>query len=383
MGGNNNLRNEMKSIESNNIWLKDYQEKVVSDTIEALKLNQRVVVACPTGSGKTVIALHGLLQKLIGKTAWVTHRRELAKQVRDYRQGVDVFMAQSAVSGDYENIIIDEGHHVAAAQYRRILADYSRSKIIALTATPYRLDGVGLGSCGFSKIIHGPDIFELTENGTICPVRVFIPRSEKTSAWSPMAASERITEAGFNKGIVYCRSVKEAAELAEILTEKGITAASIDGSTNQKSRETFFDEFVNGGIKILCNHTIFTEGTDVPCVDLVVLNRYTHSRCLWKQMIGRGTRKAEGKSVCTILDLAGNGVLHGSIYDREIYDLNGKVDSIESRTLNIQKTDETKNYEHNEGEELKEWKPQPKPISIIESLQRLKLKSPLHRLKTA
>ncbi|NDG71731.1 MAG: DEAD/DEAH box helicase [Proteobacteria bacterium] len=373
----------MMSIESNNIWLKDYQEKVVLDTIEALKLNQRVVVACPTGSGKTVIALHGLLQKLIGKTAWVTHRRELAKQVRDYRQGVDVFMAQSAVSGDYENIIIDEGHHVAAAQYRRILADYSRSKIIALTATPYRLDGVGLGSCGFSKIIHGPDIFELTENGTICPVRVFIPRSEKTSAWSPMAASERITEAGFNKGIVYCRSVKEAAELAEILTEKGITAASIDGSTNQKSRETFFDEFVNGGIKILCNHTIFTEGTDVPCVDLVVLNRYTHSRCLWKQMIGRGTRKAEGKSVCTILDLAGNGVLHGSIYDREIYDLNGKVDSIESRTLNIQKTDETKNYEHNEGEELKEWKPQPKPISIIESLQRLKLKSPLHRLKTA
>lgn len=363
--------------------LKDYQQKIVAETISAFDLHQKVVVACPTGSGKTVIALHGLLPKLQGKTAWVTHRKELAKQVRDYRQRVDVFMAQSAIAGSFENIIIDEGHHVAATQYRKILADYSRSKIIALTATPYRLDGVGLGSCGFSKIIHGPDIFELTENGNLCPVRVFIPRSEKTSAWSPMAASQRIAEAKFKKGIVYCRSVREAAELAEILTGKGITAASIDGATNQKSRETLFGEFVKGDIKILCNHTIFTEGTDVPCVDLVVLNRYTHSRCLWKQMIGRGTRKAEGKSVCTILDLAGNGVFHGSIYDREIYDLNGKVDSTESRVISDFSKNETENYEHNEGEELKEWKPQPKPISIIESLRRLKLRSPLHRLKTA
>lgn len=363
--------------------LKDYQQKIVSETVSALVLHNKVVVACPTGSGKTVIALHGLLQTLHGKTAWVTHRRELAKQVRDYQQSVDVFMAQSAVSGDYQNIIIDEGHHVAAVQYRKILADFSESKVIALTATPYRLDGVGLGSCGFTKIIHGPDMFELTENGSLCPVRVFIPKSEKTTAWSPVASSERIAATKFKKGIVYCRSVKEAAELAEILTGNGINSASIDGATNQNSREILFHEFINGDIKILCNHTIFTEGTDVPCVDLVVLNRYTHSRCLWKQMVGRGTRNAPGKSICTILDLAGNGVFHGSIYDREIYDLNGKVDSTESRVISEFNKNKIENYEHNEGEELKEWKPQPKPISIIESLQRLKSRSPLLRLKTA
>jgi superfamily II DNA or RNA helicase len=121
---------------------------------------------------------------------------------------------------------------------------------------------------------------------------------------------------------------------------------------------------------------------DVPNVDLVVLNRHTLSRCLWKQMIGRGTRNATGKKECTVLDLAGNGVLHGSIYDKEIYDLNGKVESTESRTLTpIAASDEK--YKHNQGEELKEWKPQPKPIRLIESLQRLKSKSPLHRLKTA
>jgi superfamily II DNA or RNA helicase len=101
-------------------------------------------------------------------------------------------------------------------------------------------------------------------------------------------------------------------------------------------------------------------------------------------MIGRGTRNAPGKRECTVLDLAGNGVLHGSIYDKEIYDLNGKVESTESRTLTkSEASDEAEEYEHNQGEELKEWKPQPKPIRLIESLQRLKSKSPLRRLKTA
>ena len=366
----------------NGVKLRGYQTSIVSETLTALETHSRVVVACPTGSGKTVIAIHGLLPKLRGKTAWVTHRKELAKQAREYGQSLDVFMAQGEITGEYDTIIIDEGHHVCAAQYRKILTDYPVAKIIALTATPYRLDGVGLGSRGFSRIVHGPDTYDLTEDGTLCPVRVYIPRSEHTAAWTSDAAASQIIQATFTKGIVFCRSVREARELTQLLTDAGIKAASIDSATDPEKRAKLFRSFAKGKLKIMCNHTIFTEGVDVPNVDLVVLNRHTLSRCLWKQMIGRGTRNATGKKECTVLDLAGNGVLHGSIYDKEIYDLNGKVESTESRTLTpIAASDEK--YKHNQGEELKEWKPQPKPIRLIESLQRLKSKSPLHRLKTA
>lgn len=296
---------------------------------------------------------------------------------------LNVFMVQSEITGDYDTIIIDEGHHVCAAQYRKIIARYPAAKIIALTATPYRLDGVGLGSCGFSKIVHGPDTYDLTEDGTLCRARVYIPRSEHTAAWLPDAASKRIIQTPFTKGIAFCRSVREAQELAQLLKDAGISAASIDGTTESVKRAKLFRRFAKGKLKIMCNHTIFTEGVDVPNVDLVVLNRHTLSRCLWKQMIGRGTRNAKSKTECTVLDLAGNGVLHGSIYDREIYDLNGKVESTESRTLAPRPDSEEDKYEHNQGEELKEWKPQPKPIRIIENLQRLKSKSPLHRFRTA
>lgn len=371
------------SSSADEITLRGYQSSIVCETLTALETHLRVVMACPTGSGKTVIAIHGLLPKLPGKTAWVTHRKELAKQAREYEQALDVFMAQGEITGEYDAIIIDEGHHVCAAQYRKILDDYPNTKIIALTATPYRLDGVGLGSCGFSHIVHGPDTYDLTENGTLCRARVYIPRSEHTAAWSPDAAASRIIQTSFTKGMVFCRSVREAQELAQILTDAGINAASIDGATDLKKRSKLFRRFSDGKIKIMCNHTVFTEGVDVPDVDLVVLNRHTLSRCLWKQMIGRGTRNAPGKTECTVLDLAGNGVIHGSIYDREIYDLNGNVESTESRTLTkIEASDQTKKYEHNQGEELKEWKPQPKPIKLIENLHRLKSKSLLHKLRT-
>jgi DNA repair protein RadD len=361
--------------------LRDYQQSLSDQVIDALHSHTRVVLACPTGSGKTVIAMHGIIPRLQGSIAWVTHRKELARQARSYGSGISVFMAQGEVIGDFDSVIIDEGHHVAASQYRKIIQSYPIAKIIALTATPYRLDGVGLGSCGFSQIIHGPDTYDLTNDGSLCKVRVYIPRSEKSAAWTPGAAAAKIAQCNFTKGIVFCRSVSEAQELAKILTHLGIKSSSIDGNTDQLLRESIFRRFTKGSIKVICNHTIFTEGVDVPSVDLVVLNRYTHSRCLWKQMIGRGTRNAKGKIECTILDLAGNGVFHGSIYDKEIYDLQGKVESTQSREIQSQSTDKQPEYEHNEGEELKEWKPQPKPIRIIESLQKLKSQSPLRRLR--
>lgn len=365
--------------------LHDYQMQIAESTLRALESHDRIVVACPTGAGKTVVAMHGIVPKLQGGTAWITHRRELAKQARMHQTPISVFMAQREITGDFANLIIDEGHHVCAAQYRKIINDFPQAKIIALTATPYRLDGVGLGSCGFSSIIHGPDTYDLTEMGMLCPVRVMIPKSEDIRAWGPKAAADQIAKQRFKKGVAFCRSVPEAKALAKCLRANGVPALSIDGTTANRERDAAFRSFEKGRIRVMCNHSIFTEGVDVPAIDLVVLNRHTMSRCLWKQMIGRGTRNHKNKRRCMVLDLAGNGVMHGSIYDREIYDLHGRVESTESRQISKssdpQQGDEHE-YEYNQGEELKEWKPQPKPVRIIESLQKLKSKSPLLRLRT-
>lgn len=361
--------------------LHPYQEAIASRFVRSKA--QRIVVACPTGSGKTVIGLHGILPELSRPVAWITHRIELKSQVARHRIGVDIHMIQSfQPARPYASIIIDEAHHVCAAQYRRLFEFYPHAKFVALTATPYRMDGQGLGSCGFTSIIYGPDVFTLTQMGFLCPARVFVPASESQTAWTVDATLSKILSVQFRKGIAYCNSVSDAKTLAAALSSNTCHAAAVDAGMDARTRKSITRKFRAGKISFICNHTILTEGYDVPAVDLVVLNRRTQSRCLWRQMTGRGLRTSPNKKVCTILDLAGNGIMHGSIYDKEIFDLNGTVTATESRALSLevlQASEQTLNH----GEELKEWAPPPKPVAIIESLQRLKSNSPLRKLLIA
>lgn len=362
--------------------LRDYQIEIVEELIASLTKHDRIVVACPTGGGKTVIAVDGILPNLPHPVAWVTHRRELARQIELHGTAMDVVMSQSPTKkAGYRAIIIDEGHHVCASQYRQIIEANSEAKIVCLTATPYRTDGQGLGSVGFTKIIYGPDIFTLTQLGHLCPASVFVPKSETQKAWDVASCAGMIASRNFTRGIVYCRTVKDAHELAAHLG-KHFPSAAVDGSTNILRRDSITKKFKAGKFKVICNHTIFTEGYDLPTVDLIVLNRFTESRCLWRQMIGRGLRTAPNKTICTVLDLAGNGIAHGSIYDREIFDLHGTVAATEQRDCPSAAQTQSE-YTYNQTEELKEWKPAPKPVRIIESLQKLNLQSPLRRFMTA
>jgi DNA repair protein RadD len=56
-----------------------------------------------------------------------------------------------------------------------------------------------------------------------------------------------------------------------------------------------------------------TTGFNVPQVDLLAMLRPTLSTGLYVQMVGRGTRKAEGKTNCLVLDFASNVRRHGPV----------------------------------------------------------------------
>ena len=56
-----------------------------------------------------------------------------------------------------------------------------------------------------------------------------------------------------------------------------------------------------------------TTGFNVPQVDLLAMLRPTLSTGLYVQMVGRGTRKADGKTNCLVLDFAGNVRRHGPV----------------------------------------------------------------------
>ena len=55
----------------------------------------------------------------------------------------------------------------------------------------------------------------------------------------------------------------------------------------------------------MCNVGVFTEGTDIPNIDSIILARPTMSQSLMIQMIGRGLRLHKEKSHCHVIDLVG------------------------------------------------------------------------------
>jgi len=66
------------------------------------------------------------------------------------------------------------------------------------------------------------------------------------------------------------------------------------------------NSFRRGEFKVLVNCGVFTEGTDIPNIDCVLLARPTKSKNLLVQMIGRGMRLHPGKTDCYVLDMMGN-----------------------------------------------------------------------------
>jgi len=91
--------------------------------------------------------------------------------------------------------------------------------------------------------------------------------------------------------------------LTNTFRKHGIDARFVTGDTPKIERSRRLDEFRRGDFPVLVNCGVFTEGTDIPNIDCVLLARPTKSRNLLVQMIGRGMRLHPDKNDCHIIDM--------------------------------------------------------------------------------
>ena len=78
----------------------------------------------------------------------------------------------------------------------------------------------------------------------------------------------------------------------------GINAETVTGETPSGERASILTNFKAGRLRCITNANVLTTGFDAPGTDLVALLRPTASVGLYVQMVGRGTRLAEGKPDC-------------------------------------------------------------------------------------
>ncbi|SLK03908.1 DEAD/DEAH box helicase [Novosphingobium mathurense] len=350
------------------IQLREYQARVIEESRAAYAQRLRAVLLCmPTGAGKTMTAstiVHGASAKG-NVTWWLVHRRELLSQASQTFHSLNIphgTVQAGHVSNPYARvqvasvqtiirrldelpapdlIVFDEAHHIGSASWQAIFEHFPHARVLGLTATPWRLDGVGLGNW-FEHMVLGPTTGELIEQGSLSRYRLFAPampdlsgvgtvagdfhRSALSAAMDkPQIVGDAIGHykrlcAG-KRAVAFAAGVENSKHIAAQFIAAGIPAEHVDGSMSVAERDGAVERFRSGQTLILSNADLFGEGFDVPAIEAAILLRPTKSLSLHLQQVGRALRPAEGKSEAIILDHAGNSLLHGLPDDAREWDL--------------------------------------------------------------
>ena len=325
--------------------LRDYQEEGISAVWAEINSTQTALAVKSTGLGKTEMLI-GLIQKsitsypelrcvfLVNKLKLLdqTARRlahHLGPRVGEFHgkkktltHAVTVASIQSIhkIPLDINLLILDECHNVNQEDGRYL--DFinqcrernPKLKIVAVTATPFRSDGMIFGpNKMFSKICFERGLLWAQDEGYLVKVRLKHQRERfNTSALRIRAGEYRQEDVNAltadhakmvrqldnalpqlsdrTKVVWACSSIEHCEMIHTELILRGETATRIHSKMESEEAEDAISSFEDFGSKHLVFVTIVSEGYDYPPIDGVVLMRPTRSPVLYVQTIGRGLR---------------------------------------------------------------------------------------------
>lgn len=215
--------------------------------------------------------------------------------------------------------------------------------MVGLTATPFRLDGRGLGDL-FGELVVASWTEDLCNAGILHRPKVWAAKSPDLRGVKVIggdyqlgALSKRTNNAAANADIVstwlqrcsgmrtvcFAVDVQHSRDIVEAFQCQGIAAEHLDGSMTADDRTAILDRLRSGQTQIVSNCMVLTEGWDLPALQCAIVARPTASLNLHLQMIGRVMRACEGKAGAVVLDHAGNHHVHGLVTRRLQYSLDG------------------------------------------------------------
>lgn len=311
----------------------------------------RTLLVLPTGCGKTVVfAKIAEDQVRAGEHVLIlAHRGELLDQAADKLRkttglsasvekaeetsidswcrvtvgSVQTLMRQKRLDrfapDHFGTIVIDEAHHAISDSYQKILDYFDGAKVLGVTATPDRGDMKNLGQV-FDSLAYEYTLPQAIKDGFLCKIKALtVPLKLDISQVSVTAGDFSADEIGTaldpyleqiasemenvckgRKTVVFLPLVATSKKFRAILEAHGFRAAEVNGKS--EDRADVLADFDAGSYDVLCNSMLLTEGWDCPTVDCICVLRPTKSRALYSQMVGRGTRLAEGKDHLLLLD---------------------------------------------------------------------------------
>lgn len=335
------------------LGLRHYQATARANVAEVFTRTRSALVSHATGLGKTRLAgavawdfkLRGLKTLFLAPTIEITHQsyeamRKLGLSAtieqasnRASRPLPDVTVAciatmqglrlQSFRPDDFGLVVADECHAAIADRYRAVFAHLASAKLLGISATPDRTDGLSLANV-FDELAHEFTMLQGIQEGFLAPLRFktavtdFDAKALRTLAGDVSAGSveAEITRSGLvheaantlaelaegERTVAFLPTVASSKAFVAELIARGVPAVHIDGTTPSDLRKQYFAQTKSGQVRVISNVGCLVEGFDLPEVSVIALLNPTKSRSRLTQMIGRGTRLAPGKESCLVID---------------------------------------------------------------------------------
>lgn len=364
--------------------LRDYQEKMVNDTREALSRVRCVLIQSECGSGKGSVCAYMINRavqrgnrvlflvrgrdRVVDMNDRVTrlgipHGVLMGGQKRERHYNTQVASIDTLHRMQYkpsvDMIIIDECHFGLSPTFRQVLDHYADVKIIGMSATPSLGNGKPLGvkSGGiFEEIVHGPSVSDLISQGHLVGSKVFAPpppegiagiKKKKTGEFDEgegasicdnrkvigdmienyrrYSSDRKFAAFGFHQ--------KHAFHIAEQFREQGINVAYVDAETPEGdihtpgTRKFIWHQYDHGDLVGIASVGITDVGWDHSICKALLFLAKTASFPRFRQRLGRGSRPHKGYSDFHVHDHTANlweFTEQGPFFESEInWQLNG------------------------------------------------------------
>ncbi len=344
--------------------LREYQQKIVDIVVNDEK---NFVICLPTGAGKTVIA-NEIMKRLSSTCIFIVPRLELISQAHNEVGDCDIVWAdKTEITGKKIivaskdslrvqmkklkfdvvdralTLIFDEAHvgiKQTAALVESFLTSFSdyNVRILGLTATPERMDGLALLKQNrvnpdavhkygvFDEVLQEETVSSLIDKEYLSPLHYFakpidgITDIKPDSAQGEELSGEQLNEIfnehnvwgdlvecyrKYGKGrpaIGFTVTVAMAEKVVSIFNGAGYNFKVIHGGMSVKERKELIDALSSRQIDGLVNAALLTYGFDCPPVSYAFSLRHIKSRPLWFQMVGRILRRCPGKTDAVFID---------------------------------------------------------------------------------
>lgn len=315
-------------IKDNRLPTKSLLPRIPTDSYEwqrqAVKnssLFPRGIISAPTGTGKSRVI--SMLCTRFKKTLIIVPTIEIKKQLKANlpADGIVVENIDSKALNnltDFDCLIIDEAHHVAAKTYQKLNKTAWKGIYYRyfLTATPFRNDQEEqlLFESIAGQVIYKLDYKEAISKGYIVPIEAyyleFPKRPSEAYTWAQVYSRHVVNDTLKNQGLINILTTLHSAGKSTLCLVKevkhGQLLSEISGlpfvhGADEESRK-YIEQFNKGQIKVLVGTTgVLGEGIDTKPCEYVVIAGLGKARSHFMQQIGRGLRRFAGKESAKVI----------------------------------------------------------------------------------